>query len=628
MALPDNILDRVITIYPNVNTTDKPSFITLKTELNRIKTGGKGIDHIMAIRRETDNNRRNSLKERLPSVVFTGHFINRKDKGLKQYSRIVTIDFDHVGISFKDEIIKDPYVLAAWISPSGDGVKVLYHVSTDNHVGHYRAILQKFPQADTKNKNISRVCYESYDPDIYINTEALVWDSIIEEPTYEAKTITYKDIEQDSEIIYKHLKTYSEKRGAFIEGNRNNFLMYLLASCNRYGISKHDAGYLVSTDYVSGSTDFRGEEFERIINGVYKRYSFEHGTKAFEKHETKDKNIQSLVNADLDTFIIPDDLKDFIFANDVKPEMLAAFNEGRRTGETTYFREIDPHYKWAKGEVTVLHGIGNYGKTSFMMQLMLCKSIMEGTKWIIFSPEQYPPDTFFDDLVQSYIGKTTLFGAYDKMTESEFRKGIEFVNEHFTYVYPKEASHNVDYILEQFGKGIIKHRADGVMIDPFNMLDRDWGKYARDDQYVGDCLTKFKRFALLNSVYFIVVAHPKGMGMSKMKDGNYSCPDMFDLAGGAIWGAKSDNIIAYHRPTFHTDKTSTDFQFISQKIKKQKLNGIPGEIQGTYSRGSGRYFINGYNPIDDLKARKRGEKLIEIPIESNFEYQKDDDEPF
>ena len=221
-----------------------------------------------------------------------------------------------------------------------------------------------------------------------------------------------------------------------------------------------------------------------------------------------------------------------------------------------------------------MSGIGNYGKTEQMLQLMLIKSVKEGKKWGIFSPEQYPPVHFYQGLIHSYIGKSTNKFHSNQMSEEEYEKGMNFIREHFFYIFPAINAPTPDYINERFAELIIKDKIDGCVIDPFNQLDNDWGKYGRDDQYIGEFLSVQKRFALLNNIFMIIIAHPKTM--RKDSNGNYPCPDVYDLAGGAMWNNKCDNILSYHRPNYQTDKYDPVCEFRSQKIKKQGINGIPG----------------------------------------------------
>jgi twinkle protein len=290
-------------------------------------------------------------------------------------------------------------------------------------------------------------------------------------------------------------------------------------------------------------------------------------------------------------------LEDVLYLNMVRSQMLLEFKNGKQRGTTTYFKSIDPHFTWKKGQVTLMNGIPNHGKTTLMLQLMLIKSICEGDKWGVFSPENFPPNEFYDELIQTYIGKPTdpIFGA-KQMSQQEYEQGMDFINEHFYYLYPEKESPTPEYINARFKEMVIKHGVTGCLIDPFNQLDNDMSKAGRDDLYISKFLTEEKRFALKHDIYKIIIAHPSKL--QKLKEGGYAVPDPYDLHGGSMWNNKLDNILCTHRPNYWNDKTDTMVEFHSQKIKKQALVGIPGTVTLSFHRFSNRYLENGVSPFE------------------------------
>jgi len=145
--------------------------------------------------------------------------------------------------------------------------------------------------------------------------------------------------------------------------------------------------------------------------------------------------------------------------------MLENFKKGIVLAPTTHFTEMDKYFRWKKGEITLLTGYGNHGKSFFTLQMMLIKSIYDGWKWAIFSPENYPANDFYDDIIEMYVGKWL-----NEMTEEEYVSACLFIDQHFFYVYP-ENEHDVVSINERFRHLVMKKGIDGVMIDPFNQIN-------------------------------------------------------------------------------------------------------------------------------------------------------------
>jgi len=201
---------------------------------------------------------------------------------------------------------------------------------------------------------------------------------------------------------------------------------------------------------------------------------------------------------------------------------------------------------------------------------MLTKSIYDGWKWAIFSPENYPANDFYDDLVEMYAGKWL-----DKMTEQEYIDACYFINKHIFYVYP-ENDHDIESVHEKFRYLILKKGVDGVLVDPFNQLDKVQKPYERDDQYLSVVLKDIKRFALINGISYNIIAHPKNPTYKEGKE--LPIVDMYDLHGGSMWGNKVDALISYHRPNFHIDKNDPSVTIYVQKIKRKRTGGKLGNF--------------------------------------------------
>jgi twinkle protein len=276
----------------------------------------------------------------------------------------------------------------------------------------------------------------------------------------------------------------------------------------------------------------------------------------------------------------------------LKESMLNTFLNGKKRGESTRFPMIDEQFSWLKTELTIITGFPNHGKSEIMFQLMIAKSLHDGWNWVIYSPENQPIDMLYDQLINSYIGKGLDFRYPNCMTQEEYLEGIEFVSKHFTVVYPDEDP-TPNSVIKHFEYVIGKKSIDGVFIDPWNQLIHS--TTMREDQYLSNELTKCKRFAEKHNICFVISSHPKSTG--KNGDGSLPVPDQYSLSGGAMWNNKADNILAIHRPNYHTDKMDTSVDFYSHKIKKQKLVGLPGMVYLNFERKTNRYYINGFSPL-------------------------------
>lgn len=602
----------MITIFKNIFSKE-PYYITIDKALERIKLG-KSKDQVDLIRKTIDKERANELKKNLPSICFSGKFLaNRTDQDLQTHSSYIVLDFDMVTdcSKLKSELSKKEYVKATWVSPSGNGVKCLILIlDGEKHRQHFQALNEIYPEVDKSGINVSRVCYESFDPEIIINDNVKPFTKF--KKIEQVKEV--KPIDSQNDVFQNILKWLSNRGDAFRTGERNLFLFKLASACCRFGISESDCEHYFNQSF--GSTDFSKIETNRCIRSAYKSNQNLFGTAIFEREILINKLTNTEVEINDEIYNLEIKPKDVIFGEDVKEEALNIFNKGYESANTTYVSLLDPRFKFKKGEITLLSGIGNYGKSTFLKYLLLLQVLNEGKKFALFSPEDNPAAEFYHDLVEICIGTRCTPENANKPKQELYEDWYDLISKHIFYVYPKTVAPTPEYIKERFLELIIKEKIDGCIIDPFNQLTNDYASHGnRSDKYLEFLLSDFARFAQTNQTLFIIVAHPKAL--RKDKDSlNYPEPDVFDIADGAMWNNKMDNILIYHRPNHGEDKESPICTLSSKKIRRQKIVGLPGTIEFEYDRRKRRYVFAG---IDHIQiAVDKVYKLVNIEPNHNF----------
>lgn len=281
----------MITIFKNIKETSTPFYIDIGVSLARIKNGSSK-DKVKLIRTEKDKTLRNRLKQDLPAICFSGTFTKRADNALQEHSGIICLDFDGFKtrkdiLSYKEELSKNKYVFSVFISPSGNGLKALVKIPKDheNHVGYFRALEEYFnnPHFDKACKNISRVCYESYDPLIHINHDSKVWDKAEEheyKPIDKHTSRPTIPINDENKIVERLMAWWTRKYG-IVDGERNNNVYILAAAFNDFGVSKSLAEYVMSG---FASRDFNRNEIQTTINSAYQKTE-NFGSKYYEDEE-------------------------------------------------------------------------------------------------------------------------------------------------------------------------------------------------------------------------------------------------------------------------------------------------------------------------------------------------------
>ena len=282
-----------VTIFQNIRDTDTPFFRDVHVILERIKDGaGATKDLVKRIRLEKSKPERQELKKQLPAICFSGTFNKRTDASLLEHSGLICLDFDGYTkqkelLQDKENLSKNKYVFSVFISPSGNGLKVLVKIPADaeNHTMYFNSLEKYFNSAyfDKTSKNLSRVCYESYDPLIAINENSSIWDKI-EEPEYtevsktrDKATIPITDENKIVEILVK----WWEKKYPMHEGQRNQNAYVLAMAFNDFGINKSLASYVINQ---FATDDFTLREIGTTIDSAY-RHTANFGTKYYEDEE-------------------------------------------------------------------------------------------------------------------------------------------------------------------------------------------------------------------------------------------------------------------------------------------------------------------------------------------------------
>lgn len=263
--------------------------------LDRIQNG-KHEKIIKELRAEINPEKKKIIKGSLSAVTFCGTFITRKKDKLKQGSGLAILDFDKVEnlLEYKEKLKINPLIFACWISPSGNGLKALVRITVIKNDDDYKFIFKQlkdlFPDLDDSGKDISRLCFESYDPDIYINLESKLFIPIYPDRAIEVVNLgSVTNIPLiDNDEIANRLITWFKKK--FDSSARNSSLFKLAIAFNDFGVSK-----IICERYLMSfiEKDFSENEINLLINSAYKN-SANFGTKQFEDKQ-KRTQIENIV---------------------------------------------------------------------------------------------------------------------------------------------------------------------------------------------------------------------------------------------------------------------------------------------------------------------------------------------
>ena len=291
--------------------------------------------------------------------------------------------------------------------------------------------------------------------------------------------------------------------------------------------------------------------------------------------------------------------------NDVKESMMNTYRNGQNRGTTTYVECIDKAWTWRGGEVNVWTGYQNEGKSLFLNQLCVIRAIKEDARVGVFSPENMPLDDFYNDIIEMYIGKSVdPYYQNNYMGEDEFARGLDFCERNFFLIYP-EKDFKIESIFERAKYLVKKKGIRTLIIDPYNTVEHKMKAGEREDLYISRFMAQLKRFAVDYDLSINLVAHQITARANERDGGRYYKPTLNNIKGGGTFADKADNVLTVWRPNRALDFKDKEVVFSSQKIKKQKLVGIPQDVMEIYfDIRSNRYEFNGERPLEEGYTKK------------------------
>jgi len=174
-----------VSFYKNISDTTSKEVVTIQAFLKDCKSG-KYKNEIENLRAAETKDLQRDLKKQLPNITASGIFSKRLDSGLITHSGLIQIDIDGADnenldpVKAKEQLIKDNHTFAAFISPTGTGVKLLVQISPKDEkvvYGHLKSFYsEKYKLTiDSSCSNVSRAMFISYDADLYYNPKSEIF---------------------------------------------------------------------------------------------------------------------------------------------------------------------------------------------------------------------------------------------------------------------------------------------------------------------------------------------------------------------------------------------------------------------------------------------------------------------
>ena len=277
-----------------LKTKDTPYLVDLTKIVNRIKQG-KSIEIINRVRSAKTKNEADAIKQELPCILFAGEFTERRGNALVKASGLMCLDFDkyendEVMLRHRELLEQNPHFVLIFTSPSGKGLKGVIRITDTVTKDTFPKIFKAFKDEfdfdywDGSSCNIDRVCFESYDPDVWVNENATIYDPKLIDTGFSNHEKTPIIPLNDEDKIIERIMSFNWKKD-FIEGERNSFIFDLASAFCEFGINQSTAEGYIFNNVVIG--DFSETETRTTIKSAYKKRQF--NSKYFEDYQKIDR---------------------------------------------------------------------------------------------------------------------------------------------------------------------------------------------------------------------------------------------------------------------------------------------------------------------------------------------------
>ena len=205
--------------------------------------------------------------------------------------------------------------------------------------------------------------------------------------------------------------------------------------------------------------------------------------------------------------------------------------------------------------------------------------------FLLFSPEMSPPQRHLELALTQYVGKPFRPGRKGRMSWAEAEEGLQWLNRHFTWLWPKTQPATIPYLLQMAKQQALTKSINGMVIDPWNRVSHRRGDKELDTAYIGDCLGQLSAAAQTYGYHQWIVAHPTKV--FKGENGQYGIVTPNLISGSANWWNMPENILSVRRNIEDADDRTT--QVYIQKIRWDENGRMGRRVDLYYHPETARY---------------------------------------
>ena len=602
------ILEKKVSWFKSTKQTEVQKAFPISSFLDLIKNG-RYKEQIDKLRSGGDK----SIKTQLPTIAFQGLFeYSRKANNFIESSGLIILDIDSMNPDdleeTKQEIMdSSDSVLATMVSPSGNGIKVLYFVepiliTKDSYRAIGKEVVSQFSDyGDVDFLSITDTLIMTYDSNILINEDVVADHIVIKEvkveqvelPNRDASKNLFEDAEEFFEVVLDE---------SIIDRVTSNFhyIQVAIFELAKFGFKHPNEDLSFVINYSENHFKISGDNKTRFMEAVevakdLPQTKWAYDTRAprkevelidYSQFQDDEEEGMTLYDEDVETQELKEDVEDgLINYSKFYDSIVEVIKEGDRVGNEISLKNFADVFRFKGTGILTTTGIPGHGKTEFVDAMLVDLARMYDESSLIIGFEQTPEEHLIK-LARKMIGANiTCETWWHEKNEGIFKDNYRFITDKIKHIDIKEVGGKVESILMKSASWVQNEREKGnnpryVVIDPFNMLSVS-GKVSGHEK-AEEILRQLTHFSHQMGVMVILVAHPFKMKKDE-KTGEYDIPDFYSVKGSSAFFEMS-----YHGITIYRINGMVLVRIL--KVKQNNLGDAGSDVWFMYDKPSGRYI--------------------------------------
>jgi twinkle protein len=181
------------------------------------------------------------------------------------------------------------------------------------------------------------------------------------------------------------------------------------------------------------------------------------------------------------------------------------WKHGYPPGAKTGIHTLDQIWGWYKGDVYVVTGYPNHGKSPFVDFCALSLAVHHGWRWGVFSPEYDRFGIYLIRLMTQFTGKEY---SQKHMPELEKDRALEFLNDHFFEIRPENGDYRASELENLINILVTNYGINGIILDNFSNINKE-SEDQHNNEFVRNFMNRLRLIANMYSICIVLVAHPR-----------------------------------------------------------------------------------------------------------------------